>query len=68
MAADLDIIEPSLPLLLNVAEMAQLLRLAEWTVYELLRQDKIPGARKVGRSWRVHRDIFLKWIADGGGC
>jgi excisionase family DNA binding protein len=60
--------EAPLPLLLDVKDLVALLRLNEWTVYELLREDKIPGARKIGGSWRVHRDVFLGWMADGGGC
>lgn len=65
MAADLDIYgEPtSLPILMTVTEVADLLRVSTKAVYDMVRRGQLPGARKVGGSWRFHRDKLLDWIA-----
>lgn len=55
-----------MPEFLNPRELAELLRLNVWTVYEHLRGGLIPGAKKIGQSWRIHRDTVIKWIAEGG--
>ena len=38
---------------LTVAETAERLHLSEATVYRLARAGALPGAARVGRSWRV---------------
>ena len=54
-----------LPEILTPAELAELLRMHLWTVYEHLRTGAIPGARKIGQSWRISRDVVLEWIKEG---
>lgn len=39
--------------MLTVKEYAELYRLHIHTVYVLLRQNKISGAKRIGRSWRL---------------
>jgi len=56
-----------LPLLLTVTEVAELLRVSRKAVYDMLRHRSLPGARKLGGTWRVHRDTLLEHIATGQG-
>lgn len=52
----------TLPLILTVEETAALLRINRKTVYDLVRRDQLPGARKLGRALRFHRDALLRWM------
>jgi excisionase family DNA binding protein len=54
--------------ILKPVELAALLRIDRRVVYRLLRERKIPGAQKLGRQFRIARDVVLKWLADGQGC
>jgi excisionase family DNA binding protein len=45
-------------------EAAKLLRVCNRTVYRLVNQGKLPGAR-VGDSWRFSRDVLLKFLEKG---
>ena len=51
---------------MTVNQVCELLQLAERTVYDLCRQGKLPGAAKVGGSWRVDEDKLREWLAEGG--
>ena len=51
---------------LNIQEVATLLRMSERRVYDLVRDDRIPGAAKVGGSWRIKRAVLEEWLAAGG--
>lgn len=51
---------------LTIQEVCDLLQLGERTVYDLCRQGKLPGAAKVGGSWRVKRDPLEAWLDEGG--
>lgn len=53
------------PALATVEEMAELLRTTKKTVYNLLEDNDVPGARKVGRSWRVSVESFQEWYESG---
>lgn len=67
MTTDVDILDPAeLPAIITVDEASALLRVSKKAVYDMLRRDQLPGARKVGRSWRMHRDTILDWIRGGG--
>lgn len=54
-----------MPELLTPDELAALLRMNVWTVYEHLKAGIIPGAKKIGGSWRIHRDTVIEWIKEG---
>ena len=56
------------PPVLKVIELARLLRVNPKTVYASLSRGDIPGARRIGGAWRIHRDAVLRWIASGQGC
>jgi len=50
-------------LLFTAEEAAKYLRLHVKSIYRLARDGKIPG-RKVGGSWRFHRDALDQWIKN----
>ena len=50
---------------LTVDEVAVLLRLNRKTVYQALARGEIPGALRIGRSYRIARSALLAWLADG---
>lgn len=54
-----------LPAILTVDEVASLLRLNRKTVYEALARGEIPGARRIGRTYRIARSALLGWLSDG---
>ena len=54
------------PDVLTADELAELLRLNRKTVYEALARGEIP-ARRIGATYRIHRDAVLRWLADGQG-
>lgn len=49
---------PELPEIMNVEEVADLLRVSSQTVYNLVKQGKLP-ATKIGREWRFSRDAVV---------
>lgn len=56
----------SMTLLFTAEEAAKYLRLHVKSIYRLARDGKIPG-RKVGGSWRFHRDALDLWIKNERG-
>ena len=54
----------SLPLLLHVEEVADLLRLSRKAVYAMVERDEIPGVTKLGRRLRFRRDALEAWLVD----
>ena len=50
-----------LPPIMTIAEVAAYLGLHELTVRRLAREGAIP-ALKLGRQWRVKRDLLERWI------
>jgi len=50
---------------LSPVEIAELLGIAEGTVREWLRRGELKGI-KVGRQWRIKRDILDKFLEGGG--
>jgi excisionase family DNA binding protein len=55
-----------MPDMMTIAEVAKYLKLHELTVRRLAREGELP-AFKVGRQWRIKRDLLEKWIADRSG-
>ena len=49
--------------IMTVDEVAEYLNLHPLTVRRLARDGEIP-AFKVGRQWRIKRELLEKWIAD----
>ena len=54
-----------LPNVLKVDEVARLLRLDRKTVYALVNDGEIPGARKLRGAIRISRDAVLDWLRQG---
>ena len=50
----------------TINEGGEQLRLAERTVYEIVRTGRPPGATKGGGSWRINRRVLDQWCAAGG--
>jgi len=44
-----------LPSHLNVRQAAQILQYSPNAVYDKLRRNQLPGARKIGGTWRISR-------------
>lgn len=53
--------ERQFPPIMTIADVAEHLGLHELTVRRLAREGAIP-ALKLGRQWRVKRDLLEKWI------
>ncbi len=51
-----------LPPVLTVDELARLLRINRETAYKAVKENQIPGVRRIGRSIRVSRDAVLDWL------
>lgn len=54
--------KPEHPEIMNVEEVADLLRVSNQTVYNLVKSGKLP-ATKVGREWRFSRTRILELLA-----
>jgi len=53
------------PSVLTVDELAALLRVNRKTVYDALARGEIPGARRIGATYRILREAVLEWLAEG---
>ncbi len=52
-----------LPLVLTAKEAAQILRVGRNILNRMFRDGEIP-ANKIGRAWRVDRDVLLAYLHD----
>jgi excisionase family DNA binding protein len=55
----------SLPPVLTVEEVADLMRIDRKTAYAAIADGGVPGVRRLGRCIRVSRDVLLNWLAEG---
>lgn len=55
-----------LPEILTVKEVAQLLRLDRKTVYQLFKEGKLAGGKRLGRNIRFLRDVVISSIRNEG--
>ena len=51
------------PQIMTIADVAEYLGLHELTVRRLAREGAIP-ALKLGRQWRIKRDLLEQWIEN----
>ena len=49
----------ALPEIWTPDELAGYVKLSRSSVFRLLQEGKIPGAQKIGGSWRIRSDLFL---------
>ncbi|OIO02620.1 hypothetical protein COY52_02890 [Candidatus Desantisbacteria bacterium CG_4_10_14_0_8_um_filter_48_22] len=52
--------------IMNIKEVAEYLKLHHLTVYRLAQKGKIPFS-KIGRSWRIKKDMLDKWVKQEAG-
>ena len=55
-----------MPEFMTIREVAETLKLAERTVYEMLRSGRLPGAAKAAGKWRVDKAKLIAWMEAGG--
>ncbi len=51
---------------MNIGELAEVLRVSRPVVYEAVRSGKLPAAR-IGRQWRITESALNKFLRGGGG-
>jgi excisionase family DNA binding protein len=51
---------------LTIADVCDLLKLSERTVYDLCRRGQLAGAAKIGNQWRVEKSKLVAWLESGG--
>ncbi len=47
---------------LTIPEVAALLKISERTIYAMAKEGRLPGAVKVGGSWRVLLPKLMGWL------
>lgn len=50
------------PLTIGFEEALALIGVSRNTLYGLARKGEIPGVRKLGNTWRFHREVLLEWL------
>lgn len=55
----------TLPPVLTVEEVAELMRVDRKTAYAAIADGGVPGVRRLGRCIRVSRDVFVRWLEEG---
>jgi len=53
-------------LVLTVDEAARLLRVNRKTLYDAVREGRVPGVIRLGRSIRIGRTALLAWLQGNG--
>jgi len=51
-------------LTLSFSEALPLSGVSRNTLYSMVKAGKVPGARKLGGTWRFYRAKFLAWLGD----
>ena len=51
-----------MPMLLTIAEVAELLRTSAKAVYSMVDRRQLPGVTRVGRRVLVRSDVLLNWL------
>jgi len=47
----------------TIKELSQYLRIAESSLYKLVREGKIPG-QKIGKTWRFFKPAIDSWLSE----
>jgi excisionase family DNA binding protein len=58
--------DASEPSVLTVDEAARLLRVNRKTLYDAVREGRVPGVIRLGRSIRIGRTALLGWLQGNG--
>jgi excisionase family DNA binding protein len=54
-----------LPVVMTIEEAARFLRISRTSLYELIRQGKVPHV-PIGRQKRILRDQLFRWLEQSG--
>lgn len=46
----------------KIEELAKILNMSPPTIRKALRNNEIPGAIKIGKGYRIHKETFLKFL------
>lgn len=49
--------------LMTVEQFADITGISKKTIYECIQRKEIPGVRRIGRQFRIHRPTVLAWFA-----
>lgn len=49
---------------LKIEELAKILNMSPPTIRKALRNNEIPGALKIGKGWRIHKETFLNFKGE----
>jgi excisionase family DNA binding protein len=52
---------------ISIDQAAELAGCSAALLYVLARRSKLPGCRRLGKRFVVHRETFLKWLGSGRG-
>lgn len=47
----------------TIKELSKYLRIAESSLYKLVREGKIPG-QKIGKAWRFYKPAIDAWLSE----
>lgn len=62
MHASVHALTPTEALTISFSQALPLTGLSRNTLYSLLKAGQVPGARKLGNTWRFHRTTLLGWL------
>jgi excisionase family DNA binding protein len=55
------------PVTMTIDEAASVAGVSPATMYKLSAGGKLPGCRRIGKRYVVHRATFLEWLRTGTG-
>lgn len=55
------------PIAIAISQAAAQAGVSEAVLYSLANQGRLPGARRIGKRIVIHRETFLRWLAEGMG-
>ena len=58
---------PVQPLAYSIPDLARMTGLSESLLYLKANEGVLPGCRRLGRRFLVHRETFEAWLQSGGG-
>ena len=56
-----------LPIAMSISEAAMQVGVSEATLYSLANQGRLPGCRRIGKRFIIHRATFESWVKSGTG-
>lgn len=53
--------------MMTVEDLAKVMHIPRKTLYDCIHRGEIPGVRRLGRRFRIHRETVLAWVKSGKG-